>query len=112
MGISLVPGDKLCSLCRTHLQKLSFQVLEELPTLVDLPIPGPSISYLNEQLPLSASTESTSDDSVVHGVDMEEVIHYLQLTPCSVVTLNYSVLTAPSREHRGIIAMFHNQLTP
>ena len=81
MGISLVPGDKLCSLCRTHLQKLSFQVLEELPTLVDLPIPGPSISYLNEQLPLSASTESTSDDSVVHGVDIEEVIHYLHLTP-------------------------------
>ena len=83
MGISLVPGDKLCSLCRTHLQKLSFQVLEELPTLVDLPIPGPSTSYLNEQLPLSASTESTSDDSVVHVVVIEEVIHYLHLTPCS-----------------------------
>ena len=81
MGISLVPGDKLCSLCRTHLQKLSFQVLEELPTLVDVPIPGPSTSYLNEELPLSASTESTSDDSVVHGVDIEEVIHYLNLTP-------------------------------
>ena len=64
-----------------HLQKLSFQVPEELPTLVDLPIPGPSISYLNEELPLSASTESTSDDSVVHGVDIEEVIHYLNLTP-------------------------------
>ena len=81
MGISLVPGDKLCSLCRTHLQKLSIQAPEEFPTLVDLPIPGPPTSYLNEELPLSASTESTSDDSVVHGVDIEEAIHYLNLTP-------------------------------
>ena len=30
---------------------------------------------------MSASTESTSDDSVVHGVDIQEVIHYLNLTP-------------------------------
>ena len=42
---------------------------------------GPPTSYLNEELPLSASTESTSDDSVVHGVDIEEVIQYLNLTP-------------------------------
>ena len=77
MGISLIPGDKLCSLCRTHLQKLSVQAPEEFPTLVDLPIPSPPTSYLNEELPLSTSTESTSDDSVVHGV----VIHYLNLTP-------------------------------
>eukprot|EP00731_Ephydatia_muelleri_P004600 Em0002g776a len=76
-----ITRDKLCSLCRTHLQKLSIQVPEELPTLVDLPIPGPSTSYLNKELPLSASTESTSDDSVVHGVDIQEVIHYLNLTP-------------------------------
>ncbi|KAL5470750.1 hypothetical protein EMCRGX_G028763 [Ephydatia muelleri] len=66
---------------RTHLQKLSVQAPEEFLTLVDLPIPGPPTSYLNEELPLSASTESTSDDSVVHGVDIEEVIHYLNLTP-------------------------------
>ncbi|KAL5505539.1 hypothetical protein EMCRGX_G006987 [Ephydatia muelleri] len=70
-----ITRDKLC------LQKLSVQVPEEFPTLVDLPVPGPSTSYLNEGLPLSASTESTSDDSVVHGVDIEEVIHYLNLTP-------------------------------
>ena len=81
MGISLIPGDKLCSLCRTHLQKLSVQAPEEFPTLVDLPIAGPPKSYLNEELPLSASTESTSDDSIIHGVDIEEVIHYLNLTP-------------------------------
>ena len=81
MGISLIPGDKLCSLCRTHLQKLSVQAPEEFPTLVDLPIPGPPTSHLNKELPLSTSTESTSDDSVVHGVDIEEVIHYLNLTP-------------------------------
>ena len=31
VGISLVPGDKLCPLCRTHLQKLSVQAPEELP---------------------------------------------------------------------------------
>ena len=61
--------------------KLSVQAPEEFPTVVDLPIPGPPTSYLNEELPLSASTESTSDDSVVHGVDIEEVIHYLNLTP-------------------------------
>ena len=30
---------------------------------------------------MSASTESTSDDSVVHGVDTEDIIHYLNLTP-------------------------------
>ncbi|KAL5481862.1 hypothetical protein EMCRGX_G022122 [Ephydatia muelleri] len=76
-----ITRDKLCSLCRTHLQKLSVQAPEEFPTLVDLPIPGPPTSYLNEELPLSASTESTSDDSVVHGVVIEEVIHYLNLTP-------------------------------
>ena len=81
MGISLIPGDKLCSLCRTHLQKLSVQAPKEFSTLVDLTIPGPPTSYLNEELPLSTSTESTSDDSVVHGVDIEEVIHYLNVTP-------------------------------
>ena len=73
VGISLVPGDKQCSLCRTHLQKLSVQAPKELPTLVDLPIPGPSTAYLNEEFPLSVSTTSTSDDSVVHGVDIEDV---------------------------------------
>eukprot|EP00731_Ephydatia_muelleri_P001070 Em0001g1070a len=80
-----ITRDKLCSLCRTHLQKLSVQAPEEFPTLVDLPIPGPPTSYLNEELPLSAFTESTSDDSVVHGVDIEEVIHYLNLTPVKLV---------------------------
>ena len=41
----------MCSLCRTHLKKLSVQAPEELPTLVDVPIPSPSTSYLNEELP-------------------------------------------------------------
>ncbi|KAL5493515.1 hypothetical protein EMCRGX_G014706 [Ephydatia muelleri] len=80
-----ITRDKLCSLCRTHLQKLSVQAPEEFPTL-DLPIPGPPTSYLNEELPLSASTESTSNDSVVYGVDIEEVIHYLNLTPVKLGT--------------------------
>ena len=34
MGVSLVPGDKLCALCRTHLQKvLALQVSEEVHLL-------------------------------------------------------------------------------
>ncbi|KAL5493652.1 hypothetical protein EMCRGX_G014861 [Ephydatia muelleri] len=85
MGISLVPGEKLCPLCRTHLQKLSVQAPEELPMVVDVPFPGPgpSISGLNEELPtsMSASTESTSDDSVAHVIDTDEVIQYLNLSP-------------------------------
>ena len=85
MGISLVPGEKLCPLCRTHLQKLSVQAPEELPTVVDVPFPGPgpSTSGLNEELPtaMSASTESTSDDSVTHVIDTDEVIQYLNLSP-------------------------------
>ena len=89
MGISLVPGDKLCSLCRTHLQKLSFQVPEELPTLVDLPVP--------------ASTESTSDDSVVHGVDIEEVIHYLNLTPVKLGNFSTNrTIKGTQRYHRYV----------
>ena len=85
VGISLVPGEKLCSLCRTHLHKLSVQAPEELPTVVDVPFPGPgpSTSGLNEELPtsMSASTDSTSDDSVTHVVDTDEVIQYLNLRP-------------------------------
>ena len=81
---ALKSGHLPCSRRQTLLivqDKLSVQAPEEFPTVVDLPIPGPPTSYLNEELPLSASTESTSDDSVVHGVDIEEVIHYLNLTP-------------------------------
>ena len=66
MGISLVPGEKLSSLCRTHWQKLSAQAPEELLTVVDVLFPGPSpsTSGLNEELPtsMSASTDSTSDE--------------------------------------------------
>eukprot|EP00731_Ephydatia_muelleri_P010679 Em0005g1265a len=90
-----ITRDKLCSLCRTHLQKLSVQAPEEFPTL-DLPIPGPPTSYLNEELPLSASTESTSNDSVVYGVDIEEVIHYLNLTPVKLGKIDTSDVTKGS----------------
>ena len=77
VGISLVPGEKLCSLCSIHLQKWLVQAPEELPTVVDVhvpfPGPGPSTSGLNEELPISmsASTETTSDDSVAHVIDTD-----------------------------------------
>ena len=91
VGISLVPGEKLCSLCSTHLQKLLVQAPEELPTVVDVPFPGPgpSTSGLNEELPtsMSASTESTSDDSVAHVIDTDEVIQYLNLSPVKLCKL-------------------------
>ena len=80
MGTSLVPGEKLCSLCKTNLQK-SVHAPGDLPALADVPLPGPSTSALNVELPLSASTESTSDESVAHVVETDEVIQYLNQSP-------------------------------
>jgi hypothetical protein len=75
VGVSLVPGDKLCALCRTHLQKLlALQVSEE-------PAPGPSTRNVDISWPSSSTESVPSDDSVILNTGADEVLQDLHQSP-------------------------------
>ena len=73
--MSLVPGDKLCALCRTHSQKLlALQVSEE-------PVPGPSARNVDISWPFSSTESVPSDDSIILNTGADEVLQILHQSP-------------------------------